>query len=43
VYLGIINPKARRFFTEEDIIAFEAHQEHSSSKKDAAVRRMELL
>lgn len=43
VYLGIINPKAKRFFTEEDIIAFEAHQEHSSSKKDAAVRRMELL
>jgi hypothetical protein len=39
----MINPKAKRYFSPEDIIAFEAHQEHTSSKKDAGVRRMELL
>ena len=41
--MGIINPKSKRFFNPEDILAFEAHQEHSTSKKDAEVRRKELL
>ena len=43
IFLGIINPKSKRYFAAEEILAFEAHQEHSSSKKDAGVRRMELL
>ena len=43
IYLGIINPKSKRFFSQEDIVAFEAHQEHSTSKKDGEVRRKELL
>jgi len=41
--LGIINPSSKRFFTAEDLVAFEAHQEHSQSKKDATQRRLELL
>lgn len=43
IFLGIFSPKSRRYFTPEDIEAFEALQEHSTSKKEPQVRRLELL
>ena len=43
IFLGISTPKSKRYFTAEDIEAFEAWQDHSTSKKDPEVRRLELL
>ena len=43
IFLGIICPKSRRYFSPEDIEAFEALKEHSTSKKDEATRRIELI
>lgn len=34
---------SKRFFTQEDIDAFEIFQEHTTSKKDPAIRRDELI
>jgi len=43
VFLGIYAPKSRRYFLQDDIDAFEAKIESSTSKKDPAVRRVELM
>jgi beta-lactamase regulating signal transducer with metallopeptidase domain len=43
IFLGIYAPKSKRFFTLEDVKAFEVFQEHSTSKKDPKVRRDELI
>ena len=43
LFIGIYSPKSKRYFTQEDIDAFETFQEHTSSKKDPVVRRDELI
>lgn len=43
IFLGIYSPSSRRYFSSEDIAAFEVLKEHSTSKKDAQQRRAELL
>ncbi len=43
IFLGIFSPNNKRYFMQEDIKAFEAYKEHSSSKKPEATRRQELL
>jgi hypothetical protein len=41
--LGIFYPKSKRYFTQDEIKAFEAFSLKSSSKKPTEVRRQELL
>jgi len=43
IFLGIYSPGSKRYFSSEDIAAFEVLKEHSTSKKDAQQRRAELL
>lgn len=43
IFLGMFNPKSKRYFTDDEIEAFNTLQEHSTSKKESSVRRMELL
>lgn len=43
VFLGIYAPKSKRFFQQDEINAFEAKMDLSTSKKDPAVRRIELM
>ena len=43
IFIGVFAPKSKRIFDAEEIAAFEALQEHSTSKKDADTRRLELL
>lgn len=43
IFLGIYAPNSKRYFQQDEIDAFEAMQEHSTSKKDPAVRRLELM
>lgn len=43
IFIGVYAPKSKRHFDAEEIAAFEAYQEHSTSKKDAEMRRLELL
>jgi hypothetical protein len=43
IFIGIINPKSKRFFTQDEISAFECLSELSTSKKDENTRRSELL
>ena len=43
ILLGILSPKKSRFFLPDELKAFEAFAEHSSSKKSQVVRRNELL
>jgi pumilio family protein 6 len=43
IFVGIQAPLSKTHFTGEEIEAFEALKEHSSSKKDALVRRKELM
>jgi len=35
IFMGIYSPLSKRFFTNDDIDAFEAFKEHSTSKKDS--------
>lgn len=43
IFIGIYAPKSKRFFTQEDVDAFEIFQDHTTSKKDPVVRRDELI
>ena len=43
LFLGIYHPNSRRYFSKEDVEAFTSHVEHTTSKKEAAVRRLELM
>lgn len=43
IFLGIIMPNSKRYFTADEIQAFEIQQEKTSSKKDPEVRRKELI
>jgi len=43
IFLGVYAPKSKRYFIKEEVDAFEAMIEHSTSKKDSAVRRVELM
>jgi hypothetical protein len=43
IFIGIYAPNSKRHFDAEEIAAFEAFQEHTTSKKDAATRRLELM
>ena len=43
IFIGIVNPKSKRFFTQDEIQAFDCHYDLSTSKKDHKIRRMELL
>jgi hypothetical protein len=41
--LGIFNPKSKSIFLKDEIEAFEAYSDYSSSKKPSHIRRQELL
>ena len=43
IFIGIIEPNSKRYFAKEDIEAFEAHMDLTTSKKDPANRRTELI
>ena len=43
IFIGIVNPKSKRFFAQEELQAFEILHELTTSKKDDKVRRSELL
>jgi hypothetical protein len=43
IFLGIYAPNSKRYFTSEDLAAFEANQEQTTSKKNSDVRREELI
>ena len=43
IFLGIYALKSKRYFQNDDIFAFNSLAEHTTSKKDKDVRRMELL
>lgn len=43
IYLGIITPKSKTVFLPEEIEAFNAYQDKTSSKKPEEVRRLEVL
>jgi len=43
IFLGIYCPKSKRYFLQEEIEAFEAKADRSTSKKDPATRRLELM
>ena len=43
IFIGIAQPRSKRTFDAEDLAAFTALQEHSTSKKAADVRRQELM
>lgn len=41
--MGLFTPQSRTIFSQEEVDAFNAYKEHSSSKKSDQVRRVELL
>ncbi|CDW78334.1 pumilio domain-containing protein kiaa0020 homolog [Stylonychia lemnae] len=43
VIIGVLQPRSKRYFIAEELEAFEALKEHTSSKKPEEVRRAELL
>jgi hypothetical protein len=43
IYLGIFTPQSKLVFTTEEIEAFNAYSDRTTSKKPAATRRLELL
>ena len=43
IYMGIFTPKSKQVFLPEEIEAFSAFQEKTSSKKPEKIRREELL
>ena len=43
IFMGIFCPKSKRFFTKDDLEAFEIYSDHNTSKKDPAQRRLELI
>jgi len=43
VFMGIFCPNNKRYFTDDEISAFNCLKEHSTSKKDDKQRRLELL
>jgi hypothetical protein len=43
IYLGIFTPQAKTVFTAEELEAFAAFQDRTTSKKPEATRRLELL
>jgi hypothetical protein len=43
IFLGIFTPQNKAVFTQEEIEAFTAFQDKTTSKKPAATRRLELL
>lgn len=43
IFLGVCCPNSKRYFSKEDLEAFEALKEHSTSKKDSQQRRSELI
>lgn len=43
ILIGIYSPGSKQYFMKEDIEGFECLIEHTSSKKEAETRRMELL
>lgn len=43
IFIGIIDPNSKRYFAKEDIEAFEAHMELTTSKKEPGSRRSELI
>lgn len=43
VFMGIFCPENKRFFTPDEVQAFQCLQEHTTSKKESSVRRTELL
>lgn len=43
IFIGMYAPSSKRYFGQDEIDSFDAFKEHSTSKKDSKVRRMELL
>jgi hypothetical protein len=43
IFIGIIHPKSKRFFTEDEIKAFDLLHDKTTSKKDDEQRRKELI
>lgn len=43
IFIGMQAPESKRYFADDEIEAFNAYKEHSTSKKDQEVRRKELL
>lgn len=43
ILIGIVSPKSKQYFTNEDLAAFDCLAHHTTSKKDPQVRKLELL
>ena len=43
IFIGMHSPLSKRYFTTEDIEAFESFKKHTTSKKEDEIRRKELL
>ena len=43
ILIGVYHPQAKQYFTADDIEAFDALKERTTSKKDPVIRRKELL
>lgn len=43
IFIGIQSPLQKRYFDADDIAAFTAYQQHSTSKKAPELRRKELI
>ena len=43
IFIGMHSPLSKRYFSNDDIESFEAFKQHTSSKKEDAIRRKELL
>lgn len=43
ILIGVFSPQSKQYFTNDDIEAFNALIEKTSSKKDPVIRRKELL
>ena len=43
IFIGIHSPMSKRYFAPDEIEAFESFKKHTTSKKEDAIRRKELL